>query len=196
MHLHMAFVSEYSADEECLMPRSEFIAADPRIHRDALIELNVEYVSWVLVGIEQLTGVPADRILGMPAREYVPTVIEKVCGEPPPRGIFYLVEVDGKLAGMGGLRPLGSGAVEVKRVYFRPEFRGMKLGDAMVERLIADAQSFGYERARLDTAPFMKAAQGIYERHGFTDCAAYAGVEVPAEFHTRWRFMERLLNHA
>jgi ribosomal protein S18 acetylase RimI-like enzyme len=153
-------------------------------------------VSWVCAEIEKLTGVPADKILGMPARDYVPAVIDKVCGELPPRGIFYLVKVDDTWAGMGGLRPLGSGAVEIKRVYFRPGFRGMKLGDTMVERLIADAESFGYERARLDTAPFMKAAQGIYERHGFTDCPAYAGVEVPPEFHTRWRFMERVLNHS
>jgi hypothetical protein len=57
----------------------------------------------VFNGIEELFGVPADQVVGMPASEYVPGVIEKVCGDPPPKGVFYLVRVDDKLAGMGDL---------------------------------------------------------------------------------------------
>lgn len=175
------------------MLQPEFIAADARIHRDELIALNVEYVSWVFGEIEKLFDVPADQIVGMPAREYVPTVIDKVCGEPPPKGIFYLVNVGDRLAGMGGMRSLGRGVAEVKRIYFRPEFRGMQLGDLMLKRLLSDARAFGYEKACLDTALFMKSAHRVYENNGFVDRAAYEGVEVPPEFHGRWRFMERTL---
>ena len=118
-------------------------------------------------------------------------VIDKVCGDPPPKGIFYLVKVDDTLAGMGGLRFLRPGVAEIKRIYFRPEFRGRKLGELMLIRLLADAKAFGYRSVCLDTALFMRAAHRLYEKNGFSDCSAYEGVEVPAEFHGNWRFMER-----
>lgn len=36
------------------MPKHEFIVADATAHRGQLIELNVEYLSWVFPGIEDL----------------------------------------------------------------------------------------------------------------------------------------------
>ena len=93
------------------MTLPDFIIADVTSHRSELIELNVEYVAWVMSEIEKHFGVPAGEIVGMSASEYVPTVIEKVCGDPPPAGIFYLVSVDGQLAGMGGLRCVRTGPV-------------------------------------------------------------------------------------
>jgi GNAT superfamily N-acetyltransferase len=176
------------------LPRTPaFVVADANRDRHKLIELNVEYLSWVFAGIEKLFQVPADRITGMPVSEYVPTVIDKVCGDPPPKGIFYLLNVDDSLAGMGGLRFLVPGVAEIKRVYVRPEFRGMKLGELILDRLLSDACAFRYKTVRIDTALFMTSAHRLYEKAGFTDCTAYEGVEVPAEFHSRWRFMEKTL---
>ncbi len=169
-----------------------FVRADPIAHRAELIELNVEYLSWVFAEIALLCDVPAESVVGMPVAEYVPTVIDKVCGEPPPKGSFYLIFVNGELAGMGGLRRLGDGAAEIKRLYIRPRFRGQKLGELSLERVLADAACFGYGTVYLDTGPFMASAQRIYEAWGFVDCPAYEGVEVPPEFHDRgWRFMRR-----
>lgn len=168
-----------------------FQVANPITHRDTLIELNIEYASWVFQGIEQLFGVPTNEIVGMPVAQYIPTVIDKVCGDSPPKGIFYLVQTDSGTAGMGGLRFLKPGVAEIKRVYVRPQFRGRKLGETILQRLLADAREFGYKRLVLDTAPFMTAAHRLYENYGFMDCAAYDGVEVPSAFHTDWRFMER-----
>jgi GNAT superfamily N-acetyltransferase len=175
------------------MPRLEFITADISIHRSALIALNIEYLSWVFKGIEQLFGVEANAIVGMPASEYVPTVIDKVCGDAPPKGVFYLLKIDGKLAGMGGLRFLGTGVAELKRIYIRPEYRGLKLGEQTLARLLSDARAFGYQSICLDSALFMQAAHRLYEKAGFTDCPPYAGSEVPSEFQARWRFMELAL---
>jgi N-acetylglutamate synthase-like GNAT family acetyltransferase len=174
------------------MSRHEFITADVSVHRAELIELNVEYLSWVFDGVEKFFGVP----VGLVASDYVPTVIEKVCGDPPPKGVFYLIKVDGRLAGMGGLRFLRPGVAEIKRIYVRPAHRGMRLGKLMLQRLLADATAFGYKSVCLDTAPFMTSAHHLYEDEGFTDCTAYEGVEVPSGFHTRWRFMERALASA
>ena len=175
------------------IPQYEFVVANAAFHRHALIELNVEYMSWVFAGIEDLFGVAADQIVGMPASEYVSSVIDKVCGDPPPKGIFYLVKLGNQLAGMGGLRFIRPGVAEIKRIYVRPEFRGMGLGEGMLSRLLADAKAFGYQRVCLDTALFMTSAHRLYEANGFSDCSAYEGVEVPPEFHSRWRFMERAL---
>jgi GNAT superfamily N-acetyltransferase len=173
--------------------RHDFILANIADHRDELLELNVEYMTWVFERVEALYGARANRVVGRPASEYVSSVIDKACGDPPPTGAFYLATVDDRLAGMGGFRRLRPGVAEVKRIYFRPEFRGRKLGDRMLERLLTDAQAFGYRRLCLDTGPFMQSAHRLYERHGFSDCAAYEGAEVPPELHSGWRFMERWL---
>lgn len=154
------------------------------------MELNIEYLSWVFHGVEELFCIEANAIVGMPASEYVPTVIDKVCGDAPPKGVFYLLKVDGKLAGMGGLRFLRNGVAELKRIYIRPEFRGLKLGQQTLACLLSDARAFGYQSVCLDTALFMQAAHRLYEKAGFIDCPAYAGSEVPPEFQARWRFME------
>lgn len=175
------------------MPNHEFIVARVASHRDELIQLNIEYLSWVFMEIESLFGVPVNEVVGMPIRDYVPTVIDKVCGGPPPKGIFYLVKVDNQLAGMGGLRFLRTEVAEIKRIYIRPEFRGRQLGELTLNRLLIDARAFGYKSICLDTGLFMKSAHRLYEANGFSDCSAYEGVEVPSEFHSQWRFMERTL---
>lgn len=94
---------------------------------------------------------------------------------------------------LGHIRHLRPGVAEVKRIYIRPEFRGQKIGESMLARLLADARAFGYRSICLETGPFMKSAHRIYETSGFSDCPAYEGAEVPLQFHSRWRFMERAL---
>ena len=175
------------------MTAPDFVVASVHTHRDALIELNVEYMAWVFREIDRLFGGRIEDVIGMPASAYVPSVIDKICGKPPPDGVFYLINIDGRLAGMGGLRGLNANQAEVKRIYIRPAFRGMNLGESVLARLLSDARAFGYERVCLDTAPFMKPAHRIYENNGFVDRPPYEGVEVPPEFHARWRFMEREL---
>lgn len=172
------------------MQKLEFVPADPVAHRSELIELNVEYLAWVFGEVEKSFGVPADQVVGMPVSEYVPTVIDKVCGDPAPVGSFYLVLVDGQVAGMGGLRRLRDEVAEIKRIYVRPKFRGLKLGDQVLTRLLADAVNFGYPTVLLDSGQFMTAAHRIYEAQGFIDCPAYEETEVPQAFRSRWRFMK------
>jgi len=70
------------------VPTVEFIIADLESHRSELLELNVEYMTWVCKGVESHFGILADEVVGMPAADYVPTVIDKVCGAPPPKGFF------------------------------------------------------------------------------------------------------------
>jgi carbonic anhydrase len=170
------------------MSSPTFRLADPVADRAALIALNVEYVAWVFAEIEKLSGLTARGILGMDVADYVPTVIDKVCGDPPPRGVFYLVEDGGEPLAMGGLRRSDDGIAELKRVYVRPAGRGRRLGEAIARRLVDDAREFGYRTVRLDTLPFMRQAQALYESMGFADCAPYP-VEMPEAFRDRIRYM-------
>ncbi len=156
--------------------------------------LNIEYVGWVFQEIQRTYDVSALDIVGVSLLEYVSRNLSKICAESPPKGVFYLLQVGSDIAGMGGLRFLRPGVAEIKRLYVRPAYRGRKLGEQALERLLADARRFRYERVCLDTGPFMEAAHRLYDSHGFTDCPAYEGVEVPAAFHDRWRFMERLVS--
>lgn len=165
-----------------------FRAAHPHADRAALVDLNVEYVTWVFAEIEAMSGIPARAILGAEVADYVPTVIDKVCGDPPPRGVFYLVEDAGAPVAMGGLRRSEDGIAELKRVYVRPAGRGRRLGETITRRLVDDARTFGYRRVRLDTLPFMRSAQALYEAMGFVDCAAYP-VEMPETFRAHIRYM-------
>ena len=127
------------------------------------------------------------------AEDYVDRMLPKVLVGSPPEGVFYLVWKDGAAVAMGGLRRLDAQVAEAKRLYVAPVARGSGLGAQLFQRLLADARAFGYATLRLDTAPFMQSAHRLYEAHGFVDIAPYAGVEVPVEYHDRWRFMEKHL---
>src|SRR5215217_6493931 len=68
-----------------------------------------------------------------------------------PDGRLFLAFADEKLAGSIALRKLEAGVCEMKRLFVKDEFRGQKIGIALIEKLIAEAQKIGYEKMRLDT---------------------------------------------
>ena len=175
------------------MKAPTFTRANPVAQRDALIDINVEYLSWAATEVEACFGISTQATIGMTIASRSPPCSTRSVGIHPPRGIFYLVELDQQLAGLGGLRYSRPGSAEIKRLYVRPAYRGAKLGATILERLLADPRNFGYERVHLDTAPFMHAAQKLYLASGFVDCAPYAESEVPTSLHPAWRFMEKPL---
>jgi putative acetyltransferase len=103
----------------------------------------------------------------------------------PPRGALLVARVDGAAAGCVALRPLDSGACELKRLYVASEHRGLGLGGLLAATVISEARRLGYRRMRLDTTPGMEPAQALYERLGFRDIAPYRANPVAGT-----RFME------
>ena len=57
-----------------------------------------------------------------------------------PEGRLYLVYCDEELAGCIGLRKIDNQNCEMKRLYVRPKFRGRKIGNLLVEKIIDDAK--------------------------------------------------------
>jgi len=107
-----------------------------------------------------------------------------------PQGALLLATVASRLAGCVGLRPFPlSGACEMKRLYVRPAFRGLKLGKALVEQVIQVARRLGYSHLRLDTHPStMKAAVELYRRCGFQEIPADPAPQVGGLCYMELRF--------
>ncbi len=93
-----------------------------------------------------------------------------------PDGRLLLAFVDANLAGCIALRRLEDGVCEMKRLFVKSDFRGQKIGIALIEKLIEEARKIGYEKMRLDTfPPKMAKAVSLYESYGF--------VEIPPYYH-------------
>jgi putative acetyltransferase len=91
-----------------------------------------------------------------------------------PGGSLLLAQRAGAAAGCVALRKLQDKICEMKRLYVRPEMRGLGVGKMLVDRVIADARAIGYERMRLDTvAPAMNDAITMYRRRGFREIPPY-----------------------
>lgn len=90
-----------------------------------------------------------------------------------PAGRILLARVDGVVAGVVAIRPLKSGICEMKRLYVRPEHRGLSLGRLLAQASIDTAQEIGYRAVRLDTLDTMTAAMSLYRSLGFREIAPY-----------------------
>jgi ribosomal protein S18 acetylase RimI-like enzyme len=95
----------------------------------------------------------------------------------PPRGGLVIATVDGQLAGCCAMRPLDAvdypNACEMKRLYVRPGFRGLRLGRLLAEHILELARLAGYGSILLDTLDDMESARALYQELGFEEIPPY-----------------------
>jgi putative acetyltransferase len=94
----------------------------------------------------------------------------------PPTGRLLLAAINEQPAGCICLKGHDATTCELKRLYVRPAFRGLKIGWQLVNLLVDEARQAGYQRMVLDSHIEMKKAHTLYQAMGFQI------VETPEDF--------------
>lgn len=94
-------------------------------------------------------------------------------GTPPSAAdidVFLLArDADGTAVGCGGLRALGNGAGEIKRMYVDPAARGSGVAVAVLRALEGRARALGWRELKLETGDEQPDAIRFYTREGYTE---------------------------
>jgi putative acetyltransferase len=88
----------------------------------------------------------------------------------PDLTLFVARDASGATLGMGALRRYANGVGEVKRMFVKPEARGLGVGGAILARIEDLARQEGVTRIVLETGSNFDAAKRVYERGGFATC--------------------------
>lgn len=83
------------------------------------------------------------------------------------RVAFFVTRQDGVPAGCGGVQFYGGEYGELKRMFVRPQFRGLGLAKLMLEHLEKYTRQHAIPLLRLETGIHQKEAIGLYERMGY-----------------------------
>lgn len=90
-----------------------------------------------------------------------------------PQGELLVAIENGEVLGMVAYHRHSDVRCEMKRLYVRPQARGVHVGDKLVSTIIEHAKSAGYKEMVLDTIVPLKAAISLYKKKGFEECAPY-----------------------
>jgi putative acetyltransferase len=87
---------------------------------------------------------------------------------------FFVARRSGEALGCGALWHRDPAYGEVKRIYVKPEARGLKLSKLILARLEEDAREHGLALMKLETGTLQPEALGLFAGAGFIRCGAYA----------------------
>ena len=91
----------------------------------------------------------------------------------PPAGVFIIARLYGHPIGCGALKAKDRNIGEVKRMWVRPDARGLGVGRRILETLEMFARQFGLGTIRLETNGALKEAQALYRKSGYIEVAAF-----------------------
>jgi ribosomal protein S18 acetylase RimI-like enzyme len=98
-----------------------------------------------------------------------------------PTGALFIAYYNAIPIGCIALQPLQEPQTcEMKRLYVDPEYRNLKIGDALVKTLLQEAQSLRYTTMKLDTLERLQAAINLYLKFGFETVTAYYDNPLPS----------------
>jgi putative acetyltransferase len=112
----------------------------------------------------------------------------------PPSGRLLLAYSDGLPAGCVALHGFSGLAAEMKRLYVRPEFRGLHIGQQLLDHIIVEARMIGYVSIRLDTVPSVMAkAIELYRSYGFHEIPPYRSNPIEGALYMELSLAQRSL---
>ena len=93
-----------------------------------------------------------------------------------PEVTFWSAWHEGELSGCGALMELDGTHGEIKTMRTKAKFLRMGVGQAMLNRIISEANMRGYTRLSLETGSTeaFKPALTLYEQNGFEVCAPFS----------------------
>ena len=91
----------------------------------------------------------------------------------PEGEIIVAVDEEDRVIGMVAYHKHNDFRCEMKRLYVKPEARGLHLGETLVNEIVSHAKAAGYKEIVLDTVIPLKAAIALYKKKGFVECEPY-----------------------
>jgi putative acetyltransferase len=85
--------------------------------------------------------------------------------------IYFIVEEDGVIlggCGIGNLMDAEFKICELQKMYLAKEARGKGIAQELMQNCLEFAKQAGYDKCYIETLPFMKDAQKLYVKSGFT----------------------------
>jgi len=86
------------------------------------------------------------------------------------RSCYYVIALDNKMVGCGGIGPLVGGdkfTCELRKMFFLPATRGIGLGRRLLLLLTDEARKRDYRKCYLETLDRMWRANELYQKNGF-----------------------------
>lgn len=87
-----------------------------------------------------------------------------------PTSKYFVIEFNNTILGGAGIAQLDNydGSIcELQKMYFQPEARAKGIGLKMMQICLEQAKAFGFEQCYIETMPYMKDAQKLYNKVGF-----------------------------
>ena len=121
-----------------------------------------------------------EAMVGEIERLYGPAELRNAPSATPgelwaPHGTYLVVHDDGRPVAGGGVKRLGDGLGEIKRMYVVPDARGRGHARRLLYALEDAARELGYTRVRLDTGRSQPGARALYESAGYDSIPDYNG---------------------
>ncbi len=87
--------------------------------------------------------------------------------------ILAAVNRQGEVGGCVAYHRHNDSRCEMKRLFVRPQYRRLHIGDMLAGEIKAHAREAGYTEMVLDTIEPLQAAIRLYHKQGFAECGAY-----------------------
>ena len=157
------------------MPTFNFISKleDPAKFQELLYDYYVN-----ILRVAETAGAPK-----LSAADFSASAVASMEDVLPPRGRTLIASGENeRYLGCGQLRRLREDAVEMKRMFVRPEAQGTGIGRKLFEMRLEEARSMGVAEVYADTAKGNSAMLNMYEKYGFEYINRYPENANPLEY--------------